>query len=346
MNRELQCIRAQAKLHHAYFLGLELAVSSRKGPAVMGDWMFRLFRRQHLEKFLSSFAKLGLDGLPDAVACAKYHVLSNNMGGVGVEYMHESDAKAWVRFRYPRWMYHGPTLCGVPVEVSRGYLQGWYAHNGVSLGNLRLGFVCVSEDMTGEFGLCGYFREFDRELADDERLQFAKGEIPPPFDPAQQPQPPADQWDDVRLEKANRNYALEYVRNGLCELANVIGKAQALELGSLAARLTGLQYFAETAAMIEARDGDLDDAANYLAWMFQGMGDAVSIDDDARPCVRQDGVRVVRGLSGDERALVLECWIELWRGALASQRQIKTLAVEQSGDTLVWRPASARRTEL
>ena len=346
MNRELQCIRAQAKLHHAYFLGLELAVSSRKGPAVMGDWMFRLFRRQHLEKFLSSFAKLGLDGLPDAVACAKYHVLSNNMGGVGVEYMHESDAKAWVRFRYPRWMYHGPTLCGVPVEVSRGYLQGWYAHNGVSLGNLRLGFVCVSEDMTGEFGLCGYFREFDRELADDERLQFAKGEIPPPFDPAQQPQPPADQWDVIRLEKANRNYALEYVRNGLCELANVIGKAQALELGSLAARLTGLQYFAETAAMIEARDGDLDDAANYLAWMFQGMGDAVSIDDDARPCVRQDGVRVVRGLSGDERALVLECWIELWRGALASQRQIKTLTVEQSGDTLVWRPASARHTEL
>jgi len=28
----------------------------------MGDWMFRLFRRQHLEKFLSSFANLGLTG--------------------------------------------------------------------------------------------------------------------------------------------------------------------------------------------------------------------------------------------------------------------------------------------
>ena len=32
----------------------------------MGDWMFRLFRRQHLEKFLSSFANLGLtDPLKD-----------------------------------------------------------------------------------------------------------------------------------------------------------------------------------------------------------------------------------------------------------------------------------------
>ena len=56
--------------------------------------MFRLFRRQHVDKFLTSFDKLGLSGLPDAVACAQYHVLSNNVGGVGVEYMYESDQKA------------------------------------------------------------------------------------------------------------------------------------------------------------------------------------------------------------------------------------------------------------
>ena len=50
---------------------------------------------------------LGLDGQPHAVACAKYHVLSNRIGGVAVEYMEESTTKAWVRFRYPRWMYDG-----------------------------------------------------------------------------------------------------------------------------------------------------------------------------------------------------------------------------------------------
>ena len=48
-----EAIRAQAHIHHAYFLGLQLMVSSNKGPEVMGDWMFRLFRRQHTEKFLS-----------------------------------------------------------------------------------------------------------------------------------------------------------------------------------------------------------------------------------------------------------------------------------------------------
>ena len=88
--------------------------------------MFRLFRQQHEDKFLSSFAKLGLDGLPHAVACARYHVLSNGIGGVAVEYMEESDTKAWVRFRYPRWMVDGAAICGVPPEASRGSRRGWY----------------------------------------------------------------------------------------------------------------------------------------------------------------------------------------------------------------------------
>ncbi len=84
-------IDALVRLHHAYLQGLLLMIFIRKGAKVMGNWMFRMFRRQHLDKFLSSFEKLGLVGLPDAVACAQYHVLSNNMGGVGVEYIHSVD---------------------------------------------------------------------------------------------------------------------------------------------------------------------------------------------------------------------------------------------------------------
>lgn len=340
---DTDAIRAQAQLHHAYLLGLQLMVATRKGPQTMGDWMFGLFRRQHLEKFLASFGKLGLAGLPDAVACARYHVLSNRMGGVDVEYMPERDTKAWVRFRYPRWMYAGPTICGVPVEVSRGFLRGWYAYNGVSLGNPRLGFVCVSEDMTGEFGLCGYFREFDRALAPDERLQFARDEAPPPFDASAQPQAPAEHWDDARLAKANRNYALDYVRNGLCALAAVVGDDEARALGGLAARLIGLQYYAATAAMVGASDGDLDDAASYLCRMFSGMGDAATCErGDDGPVVRHGGLRALRGLEGAERALVLHCWAELWRGALASQRVVKRLELRTEGSDLLWLPRARR----
>ena len=198
---EHSAVKAQADLLHAYFLGLQLSVATQEGSTVMGDWMFSLFRRQHHEKFLSSFAKLGLSDLPHAVACAQYHVLSNNIGGVGVEYMAETDRKAWVRFRYPRWMYHGPGICGVPVEVSRGFLRGWDAHNGVSLGNPRLGFVCVSEDMTGDYGFIGYFQEYDHDLSDEERLQFEPDAVPPPFVGEDQPQPPPQAWNEARLEK-------------------------------------------------------------------------------------------------------------------------------------------------
>jgi hypothetical protein len=248
-------IRAQARLHHAWLLGLQLRVSVSETPEVVGEWMFRLFRRQHETKFLSSFEKLGLAGLPHAVACARYHVLSNNVGGVGVEYAEESERKAWVRFRYPRWMYAGPTICGVPVEVSRGFLNGWYAHNGVSLGDPRLGFVCVSEDMMGQFGLCGYFVEEDRDLEPSERLRFAPDELPPDFRRHPQPSLPEADWNEARLEKANRNYALEYLRNGLAALTAVLGAERTREHARHAARLIGLQYQAETAALVATMAG-------------------------------------------------------------------------------------------
>ena len=255
MTAAASAIAAQAALHHQLLLGLQLMVATRAGPQASGDWMFRLFRRQHEEKFLSSFGKLGLEGLPHAVACARYHVLSNAIGGVAVEYMEESDTKAWVRFRYPRWMVAGAAICGVPLETSRGFLRGWYAHNGVSLRNPRLGFVCVSEDMSGQYGLCGYFREYPHELTEDQRLVFAPHERPPPYDPAQQPQPPAEAWDAERLAKAQRNYALDYIRNGVPTLVQTLGRPRALELATLAARLTGLQQYPPLAAAVGAVDG-------------------------------------------------------------------------------------------
>ena len=336
-------IDAQARLHHAYLLGLQLMVSTRRDPPVIGEWMFRLFRRQHHEKFLSSFGKLGLSGLPHAVACARYHVLSNAIGGVDVQYMEESDTKAWVRFRYPRWMYAGPAICGVPQEASRGFLEGWYAHNGVSLDNPRLRFVCVSEDMTGEFGLCGYFEECRHELDPTQRLAFAKGELPPPFDPASQPRPPAAQWSPERLAKAARNYAIEYVRNGVCELAATIGEADTRELGGLAARLIGMQYYRETAALVGARDGGADRAADYLARMMAGLGDPVRVEPVASPTharLRQGGLRILRGLQGDERALLLDCWKELWVGAVRAHEAVmraEFAAVPgEAGDEFLW----------
>ncbi len=340
MSETAAAINAQAEAHHQYLLGLQLMVATREGPEVIGDWMFRLFRRQHEEKFLSSFEKLGLTGLPDAVACARYHVLSNGVGGVAVEYMEESDTKAWVRFRYPRWMFDGPTICGLPVEASRGFLKGWYAQNGVSLGNPKLGFVCVSEDMTGEFGFCGYFQEFESDLAENERLKFAKGEIPPPCDPTAQPKLPTEQWSAERLAKANRNYAIEYIRNGIRELANVVGQERSLELGKLAAKLTGLQHYQAMAKKTGASDGGCQEAASFLSTMLQGMGDEVRLElgkCGKTATLNQTGLRVLRGIElSEERENLLACWIELWRGAIHSHQTFMEVSVTAFDDRLEW----------
>ena len=337
----LRAVKAQADLHHAYLLGLQLMVSSQHSPEVVEEWMFRLFRQQHTDKFLSSFQKLGLAGLPDAVACARYHVLSNSIGGVPVEYMEEHDRKAWVRFRYPRWMYDGPTVCGIPVGVSRGFLRGWYAHNGVSLRNRRLGFVCVSEDMTGEFGFCGYFQEFAADLDASERLQFARDELPPRFDSRQQLSPPAGQWSDERLQKAGRNYAVEFIRNGLVKLAEVIGVDETVALAGRAGRLIGLQYYQQTANLVSAVDGGVADAAWYLATMLGGLGDDASVRsypsiDEA--IVGQQGLRIVRGMSAKDRAFVLQCWTELWVGTIRSHRTLLDAEWCLAGDdSIEWR---------
>ncbi len=330
---------AQATLHHAYLLGLQLMVSTTEGAEVCGEWVFRLFRQQHEQYFLSSFEKLGLSGLPDAVACAKYHVLANTVGGVPVEYAEQSPTKAWVRFRYPRWMFAGPTICGIPREASLGFLRGWYAHNGVSLNNPRLGFVCVSEDMTEEFGFCGYFREFDHALAEHERLQFARGEYPPPFDPLAQPTLPSAGWDATRLARAKRNYAVAYVRNAISALVEEIGRDAARALGRRAGRLIGLQYFAELAAMLGLRDGDFEDTAAFLTTMFSGMDDQTRVEVDAsrrRVAIEHTRLRIVAGLSGEAREDLLTCWNELWLGTIHAHRIFKRAEVAVHGDGLLW----------
>lgn len=337
MVSSFKAVHAQAELHHQYLLGLQLMVAVEEDRQVIFDWMFRLFRRQHEEKFLSSFEKLGLSDLPPAVACAQYHVLSNSIGGVSVEFMPETDKKAWVRFRYPRWMYAGPAICGIPVEASRGFLHGWYAQNGVSLGNPRLGFVCVSEDMTGQFGFCGYFKEYDRDLKDEERLAFAPGERPPAFDASAQPAPPAAEWNEERLANASRNYAVEYIRNGIRALSEVVGRERMLELGKRAARLTGLQHYSIMAAEIGTIDGEVADAAQFLQRMLEGMGETCTIEQvSAEKSVVRSGQKIVRGLEGVEREDLLTCWTELWRGAIHAHRKFMDVAIDVEEGTINW----------
>lgn len=304
-------------IYHAYLTGLILMVVSRRGAVDAAELVFRLFRRQQLDKFLPGLEKLGLAGLPHAVACAQYHYLSNDLGGVRVEYMYESDRKAWVRYVPPRWMYDGTAICGVPSEVSRAVLRGWHANNGVLLGNPRLGFVCTKQTTDGQPGLEGYYREYDRDLAPDERLCFAPGEDGPDFDPARAPRLDSATWPADRLARASRNYSMTYVRTMLIELVGLFGPAEAVHLGGLAARQIGMQFYPATAALLGVEPGGAASFARYLARLGRAQGDdTTEAVIDGAPRVRQTTWRLMGALDALSPA-VFDAWNELWIGALS-----------------------------
>jgi hypothetical protein len=274
---EWQRWRSVADLYHAYFTGLILTVVTRRGTSDAAEFVFRVFRRQQQERFLPGLEKLGLGQLPPAVAAAQYHYLSNWIGGVCVEYMYESDRKAWIRYPPPRWIWKGTAICGVPGEVSRAMLRGWHANNGVSLGNPRLGFVCTKQSVEGQDGLEGYYFEYDHAIEVDQRLVFARHLEAPLFDPAAAPVLPAASWSKPRLEKAYRNYAMEYVRTAAPVMVQLFGPQDAAYLLRLTGRLIGMQYFDEIARGFSANRGSAGEFAAFLRELFEAQGDSAEI---------------------------------------------------------------------
>lgn len=330
-----------AGLYQAFLTGLILTTVTRRGGQSAAELVFRTFRRQQLEKFLPGLDKLGLRGLPDAVAAAQYHYLSNRLGGVRVEYMYESDRKAWIRYVPPRWIYMGASICGVPSEVSRAMLRGWHAHNGVSLGNPRLGFVCTKQTTDGQPGLEGYYLEDDHDLGPEERLRFAPGEEGPDFDPARAPRVEGADWPPERLQKIARGYAMDYVRTILTELVAAFGPAEARHLGGVTGTLIGMQSYAETAELLEVRGTTAADFARYLAALAAGQGDEARWERDGdEAIVRQATWRLMEGVRGLHPAL-FEAWNALWEGALGVHnrrlRLVVTRRLDRGEDGFEWR---------
>ena len=288
--------RSVADLYHAFFTGLILTVVTRRGTADAAEFVFRVFRRQQQEKFLSGLEKLGLAQLPPAVAAAQYHYLSNWIGGVHVEYMYESDRKAWIRYPPPRWIWRGTAICGVPGEVSRAMLRGWHANNGVALGNLGLGFVCTKQTVEGQDGLEGYYCEYDDDLELDRRLVFARHLEAPPFDPNKAPALPVDSWPKPRLEKAYLNYAMEYVRTAAPVAVQVFGPDDAAYLLHLTGKLIGMQYFDEVARGLGVGRGTAKEFAGFLSALFAAQGDEVETEHGGS-VIRQRTWKLMAGVA-------------------------------------------------
>ena len=307
---------ALAELYHRYLTGLVLALVVDHGEDRAAEALFGLFRRQHLDKFLPGLEKLGLADEPDAVACAKYHYLSNHVGGVGVTFVGESDRKAWVRYLPPRWIFDGTALAAIPTRVARAMLHGWHGHNGVSLANPRLGFVCTGQTMDGAPGLEGYYIEEDHELAVEDRVRFRFGERCPPVDDEQLPTLAADDWPVERLAKAARNYSMDYIRNLIAVLTEQLGPLDTRALLYRTGRRIGMQCATATTATL----GETS-PVDVLSRLLAAHGDEITVThqdaDRAAGVVVQRSWRLMRGLEGECVPEWFDGWRGLWEGVLA-----------------------------
>jgi len=309
--------RAVAELYHAFFTGIVLSTVTRKGTPAAAELVYEIFCRQRKERFLAGLRKLGIDKLPPAVAAAQYHYLSNHIGGVAVQYMYESDRKAWIRYNAPRWIWSGTALCGIPSEVSRAMLAGWHAQNGVTLGNPRMGFVCTKQAADGQSGLEGYYYEYDHDLEPHERLRFARNEEAPDFDAAAAPTLPTDTWPQARLDKAKRNYAMEYVRTALPVAANLWGPHEAERLLRLTAKMIGMQFYHETASQLGTSvDKSAASFAKFLETLAKAQDDTCEIGGFGTQ-VHQRGWTLMDSVP-DAHPCVADAWCGLFEGALAA----------------------------
>ena len=329
---DVAAYRAIDLIYHSYLTGLILKVSSQAGPQRAAEIVFRTFRRQQLARFLPGLKKLGLDGLPNAVACAQYHYLSNQVGGVKVEYVYENDKKAWVRYPPPRWIWSGTAICGIPSDVSRAMLRGWHANNGVVLGNPRLGFVCTGQTVDGQPGLEGYYKEWDHDLAPEERLQFSPGERCPAYDPERAPKLPENTWPEDRLLKVLRNYSMEYITSIVPETIAALGPDEGGHLAGAAARLIGMHTFDEVATHLGGVEPSAAGFAKAFARIARGHGDDAELSQDGNAfTVRQTSWRLMSERESLSPA-VFDAWNELWVGAALAHDRFMRIEISERRD--------------
>ncbi len=328
MQTSTQAMEAVGEWYHAWFTGIILTTVSRRGAGPAAELVFRVFRAQQQARFLPGLEKLGLADLPPAVAAARYHYLSNAIGGVGVEYHEENSGKAWIRYPPPRWIWQGTAICGIPPEVNIAMLRGWHAQNGVSLGCPALGFVCTGQTVEGDPGLEGYYFEHDHLLEEAQRLRFTRAERMPRFDPAQAPAlPPA--WSAERLAKAKRGYAMEYVRSVLQAAQAQFGAAEAGALLGLAARLTAMQHAHPTASALGVAGQGI---TAFLLALAAAQGDVAEQVGDT---ITQREAGLLRGLALEPP--LLHAWAELHQGAALAFDRFTALEFSVAADVLCWK---------
>jgi hypothetical protein len=131
---------------------------------------------------------------------------------------------------------------------------------------------------------------------------------------------------------------MEYVRSLLPTTQELFGAEEAGRLVARAARLIGLQFYEDTAAMLGIRGDSAEDFARYLGALAISQGEQVEMRGEL---LTQQGWRLIAGVALPDSDAAFRAWNALWEGALAAHNRFLRLKTERAGETIIWRIAAA-----
>lgn len=243
-----QCLLAEAFLGRAF--GGVVMMTMRERGVRAAEEMWREQQASHQERFfLPGLEKLGIADEPPAIAAAKYHFLSNSLGGLELEYIEESEHKAWIRYPGPIWTYPGLAMLAMPGSFRRVVFDSWHRKNGRVMGVPSVAWVSTKFIMDGEPYDEGYFIDMRDGRDHSRRLIVEPSGVTPEYDRSKRPLLAPDLWPEERQFKARRNYSAEYLYSAFEALTRLHGVDTAAWLFQFTMKALAVQYTHEFAGI-------------------------------------------------------------------------------------------------
>lgn len=266
---DIQAVRAECslanKLWGRTWAALQAITLREKGEEAAKRLMGVTLEQHQKGFFLDGLGKLGIrEDEPPAVKAAKYHYLSNQIGGLKLEYIEESPNKVWVRYLGPMWAFPGVAMMAVPGSVRRAAGASWLARNGAVMGSRRLGWVHTKGILEMEPYDEGYFIEYDHDLAPGQEFRVEAVAHTPEFDPAKAPQLDPQVWPEERILRARRNWMRHYVKTTVDAMVQLFDRQTVYFLLSQVMRGVAIQYAQEMKQDIGIEGTDAKAMADFL----------------------------------------------------------------------------------
>jgi hypothetical protein len=254
--------------------GVTAIVLREKGEVALNNVWRALMTSEQTQRFVEALEKLGIKGDPPAVSAAKYHYLSNTIGGLTLHYMEESPKKVWIRYIPPWGSFPGISALAVPSSVRRTILSTWHPRNGELLGCPRLGWVATKFVAEGHQYDEGYFMEYDHDLTPAEKFRVEHVDHSPEFDPALAPKLDPEVWPEARILKGGANYASDYVKHVIEAMVAQFGMHTASYMVSSAMKLLAVQFTPTLRTVCKSEGNRPSDIAQLFAAMMGAFKNA------------------------------------------------------------------------